>query len=180
MKREIEPFRQGELDSLCGIYAVLNALTALCPDFDGELGAVIFRKMVKVLGTTADRPLAALHVGMSQDLVQAMLDVGCREVERVLDVKIRSRPFPTFDEHPTLGALWSCLQGELSHKQVAILGVSGADEHWTVAYAVTDKVIRLVDSQNWSVLRRGRCTTKPARTRFRLDPAAIVLVRRKG
>ena len=180
MTREIEPFRQGELDSLCGLYATLNALHALCPDLDGEVAEVIFPKMVKSLARQADRPLAALCSGMSQDLVEAMLTIACREVERILGVRIRFRALAPFDEPPGLEGLWRRLQDDIGRKQVALLGISGAHEHWTVAYAITPKVMRLVDSQNWRVLMRDRCTTQPARTRFRLDPAAIILVRRKG
>ena len=179
LKRNVEPFRQGELDSLCGLYAVLNALNALCAEVDNDVGEALFGVMVQALSQAADRPLAALSCGMSQDLVVAMLDVACRELERLLDIRIRHRAFPAFDEPPKLGILWDRLQGEISRSQVAIVGISGVHEHWTVAYAVSPKVIRLADSQDWRVLMRDRCTTRPSKQRVRLDPAAIILVRRK-
>ena len=34
--RQVEPYRQGRLDGLCGVYALINALRLLCPRLDED------------------------------------------------------------------------------------------------------------------------------------------------
>ena len=34
--RRIKPYRQGRLDSLCGVYTLINALRLLCPRLDED------------------------------------------------------------------------------------------------------------------------------------------------
>ncbi len=34
--RRLRPYRQGRLDGLCGIYALINALRLLCPKLDED------------------------------------------------------------------------------------------------------------------------------------------------
>ena len=31
-KRRVEPYAQGDLDCMCAIYTIINAVRALCPD----------------------------------------------------------------------------------------------------------------------------------------------------
>jgi hypothetical protein len=175
---DIEPYQQGELDSLCGIYAIINAVHALCPEMDGELAETLFGKLVRSLSHHVERPISPLYDGLSQEALQALLAVAAREIRRELDVCLNIKPYPAAPTRPTLAAFWEELRRRLKRKHVAILGLSGAEEHWTVAYAISDKLIRLLDSENRKVLRRSRCTTYRGKTRVLLDPSAVILVKR--
>ena len=174
----IEPFRQGELDSLCGIYAIINALYALCPEMDGELAEALFRKLVGALSQHVERPIGTLYDGLGQAAVEGLLGIAATEVRRELEIRVKVVTYTPPAPRPSLGEFWKDLRSHVHRRQVAILGLSGVHEHWTVGYAVTEKLIRLLDSDEHHVLRRSRCTVSRARTRFRIDPAAVILVKR--
>jgi len=178
MTHQFAAYRQGELDSLCGVYAIINALSAVCPELDGDFAAILFRKLIGALSQNVERPMRTLYNGMSQAAVEALLALAQYELDRGLEIRVKVRPLQQLGRRPTLGDLWKRLGGELSRKQVAIVGLSGVHEHWTVAYAVTDKLMRLLDSSERHVLLRSRCTLQPARTRYRISPHAIILIRR--
>jgi hypothetical protein len=63
---------------------------------------------------------------------------------------------------------------------VAILGLAGRHHHWTVAYQVSDRQMRLQDSGKLKVLLRSRCTSAAADRRYVLSPESIILLRRSG
>lgn len=175
---EIEPYRQGQLDSLCGIYAIINALFALCPEMDEHLAQALFRKLLRSLESHTEKPVGALYDGLSQEAVEALLAVAVREIRRELDARIKIKPSPSPLTSKSVGSFWEALRTRLDRGYVAIIGLSGADEHWTVAYAISDKLIRLLDSEDRRVLRRSRCTTYRGKTRVQLDPSAVILLKR--
>jgi hypothetical protein len=177
LRLTIEPYRQGELDSLCGIYAVINAIYGLCPEMDGDLAETLFRKLIKSLGDHIERPIGPLYDGLPQSAVESLIRVGAQEIRRELEIKLKASAYKPLRK-PSLGQLWDDLRSHVHRRQVAILGLSGVEEHWTVAYAVSDKLIRLFDSNEYQVLRRSRCTTSRARKRFQIDPRAVILVKR--
>ncbi len=43
------PLRQGDLDGLCGVYAIVNAFCALCPELDDDLVQIMFAELIKKL-----------------------------------------------------------------------------------------------------------------------------------
>ena len=45
--RRLRPYRQGQLDGLCGIYALVNALRLLCPRLDEEACEAVFCALIK-------------------------------------------------------------------------------------------------------------------------------------
>ena len=46
-----QPYRQGDLDGLCGVYSAVNAVRALCPEVDHDTAGCLFETM----------PLATWH-----------------------------------------------------------------------------------------------------------------------
>jgi hypothetical protein len=78
----------------------------------------------------------------------------------------------------TLPHLWSALDHELGPACVAVVGITGATDHWCVVYRVTPKTLWLLDSSGQTRISRSRCTVRIARTRYCLDPSEILLVQR--
>ncbi len=76
--------------------------------------------------------------------------------------------------------IWSALQEALDGSSVAILGLAGRHHHWTVAYQVSDRQMRLQDSGKLKVLLRSRCTSAAAERRDVLSPENVILLRRSG
>ena len=71
------------------------------------------------------------------------------------------------------------LQEELSKGNVAIVGLSGHLAHWTVAYRITDKSVRLADSDGLKVLLRSRCSLRPTRRLYQLWPDEVIILSRR-
>jgi hypothetical protein len=72
------------------------------------------------------------------------------------------------------------LRDALDHDHVAILMIDGSDSHWTVAYKVTDKTIRLIDSIGMNYLLRSRCTFRPTQKGHQLFRDEVILLRRES
>ncbi len=171
-------YQQGDLDSLCGIYAVVNAIVALCPEADEKAAMRLFRKLVRSLSGEVKRAIGTVYDGLDVGILEYLLMVAQRETERALGIGIKVKPFPGVRKHLTLTEFWEHAQAELGPRQVAILSLSGARDHWTVACAATDKVIRLRDSSDLRVLQRSRCTLERARTRYRINPQDCIMLKR--
>jgi hypothetical protein len=78
----------------------------------------------------------------------------------------------------TLPHLWTVLDQELGPAWVAVVGITGATDHWCVVYRVTPRTLWLLDSSGQTRISRSRCTVRTARTRYCLDPSEILLVQR--
>ena len=59
-----------------------------------------------------------------------------------------------------IGKLWGLLDRRLGSDCVAILGLAGRHEHWTLATMVTPRQVRLADSDGLRVLNRHLTTTR--------------------
>lgn len=175
-----EPLRQGDLDGLCGIYAIINSIRLLCRRANARFCAKLFRFLLKALERRRRRPIAIIWQGMSSRILRALLDESFAFVRKHLGITLqRSRLPKKIRKQKSLSILWQHLGGRMKQHRVAILCVDGIYSHWTVVQAVTQKTIRLLDSSGSRFLRRDSCAIAPNRKRFQLDAGAIVLVNRK-
>ena len=180
MARVVQPFvpyRQGEFDGLCGMYAIINAISALAPELDQATARTLFRHLARHV-QSIEQPLPVVAYGMGGSSVRDLLRVAQRYVRKRLNVQIAmERPF-RLRRDSRLGQLWDTLRSELDAEQVAIFAIEGVYAHWTVAYRLTPKRIRLLDSGHRQMLLRSRCTLRPTEVRFRIVPREIMLLRR--
>lgn len=176
---EIEPYQQGDLDGLCGLYAVINALRLLHPRLDDDGARAMFRKLTKTLGKTLAHAVWPVYDGIHRVILEDLLIAAREHAQRHLGLSIEVEPLILWRKHPTLSDLWDGLREHLDGRQVAILGLEGAKDHWTVAYAATETTIRLFDSSDRHLLTRSRCTLQRTDTRVRLRPKAVLLIKRK-
>ncbi|MEH6717684.1 MAG: hypothetical protein V7704_02285 [Aurantimonas endophytica] len=179
MHLPVIPLQQGDLDGLCGVYAVINAVRVLCPEVDMSVARALFQELIEAL---YDEPVDAVEVllrGMEEDTLSALLKVTRRFLKRELDIRIGARPFKFRSERPKLDDLWSSLRREIDDGAVAIIGLTGKHGHWTVGYRMTKAAIRLVDSDDLCVLLRSRCTVNQRKAVHRLTPREIVIVSRQ-
>src|SRR3954453_3189414 len=61
--RRIRPYRQGRLDGLCGIYALINALRLLCPRLNEDACEAVFCALIKARARQTASPLAVISHG---------------------------------------------------------------------------------------------------------------------
>ena len=80
---------------------------------------------------------------------------------------------------PSLRGIWRGLCRALDGQSVAIVGLDGAERHWTVAYAATARTLRVADSSGFRVIFRSQCTVGRTSLRYRLRPSEVLVVRRE-
>ena len=61
---------------------------------------------------------------------------------------------------------------------MALIGITGATDHWCAVYRVTPKTLWLLDSAGRTQIRRSRCTVRASRTRYCLELGQILLIER--
>lgn len=156
LRHGLIPWAQGSLDSLCGLYSLVNALMLV----NGCLGTSSAAEAIKRLldALPGGRPVAQVwHQGADPSDMTRMI----REcLARRYAVKV-TRPFygkPTI----TLATYWDQVRGFLndSPHRAVVLVMDGEDySHWTVAHAATQDHLELFDSWGWKRLLRRKCTT---------------------
>jgi hypothetical protein len=165
------PHYQGALDSLCGIYSVVNAERLVNRSSEDE-SKKLFEEIVRFL--SEKKLLADILVdGMVRKHLTSILDNVV--ADRMPNRGIRWQGKLT----PGLNDFWYSIQAFLDGTpgRAVILGLDGAHEHWTVVKSITDRQINLYDSDSLERLYRAKCTTgdpkgkrvhilKPAQTYF--------------
>jgi hypothetical protein len=97
-----------------------------------------------------------------------------------LRIKLTARRLPKARRKSgSLVKIWRALTNGIKAHRVAILGIDARVSHWTVAYAMTPKTIRLFDSAGQRFLRRFRGSDATNRKRLQLDPKSIVFIDRR-
>jgi len=179
--------RQGDLDGLCGLYALVNAAVYLTAKAGKRMSRrdrlELFKRLAIRLfdhldnrrrrrkGKGAGSPaIGFLWAGTSIKELPPMLDELQAFVEEKTGVKlVRLQPLLRNHRPRTLDQFWMRLREHLQGsegKAVAIVGYNwrtdGREEgHWTCVKAMTDRQMVRVDSVGGKVLRRSRVTMRP-------------------
>jgi hypothetical protein len=149
----LPPFQQGGLDSLCGLYSIVNAERFINHSSNDD-AQVLFNTIIHFL--SRKRLLAKLLIG---GVIHRQMVLILNEVvgERIPNVWIPWRGVPT----PELNTFWKSIQSFLDGTpgRAVILGLKGYHDHWTVIETITNKSIFLYDSALIQRLPRSTCTT---------------------
>lgn len=171
-----EPFRQGRFDSLCGVYAILNAVRLVYPQLEDAAAEDLFRHLVDSL-EDHDVAWSAVRDGMGPAELRRMLTAAREFSENVLELPIGFASCRRLSDK-TLASLWQCLAATLDGRKAAIVGLAGRERHWTVATHVTPRTIWLADSTGIGILPRSRCSVGTSLGRYQLSAAEILIVGR--
>ena len=177
MPRHTRAFRQGDLDGLCGVYAVVNALRYLFQLKEDHCRA-LFAALIKALHRRCRRPHHPILWGTSFSTLKRLIEAA--QTCKVLDgaQTFQARPLRLSRDQRNLPQLWSDLSQELTPTCVAIVGLGGVADHWCVVYRVTPKTLWLLDSSGQTRIFRSRCTVQSSRTLYRLEAGEILLIKR--
>ena len=175
-----KPYRQGDLDGLCGVYSTVNAVRFLCPEIDGDTASCIFEALMNSLPKVEANPVSTVTWGVGRRQLAHLIKRAIAHVDDELDIRLTATRLPDrLRQTRNLDALWVWLGRRVSPKCVAVLGLGGRHSHWTVAVAVTPSQIRLFDSSTMGVLRRRHCTVGKAVKRTAISPVHVFLIARK-
>ena len=148
------PFQQGGLDSLCGLYSIINAERIINHSSDEETQQ-LFDDLVHFL--TRRKLLSKLLIGgIIHTEMLTILDKVVGK-QRISNVQIPWRGV----QNPDLTKFWKSMQNFLdgTSNRAIILGLQGYHDHWTVIEKITSRSIMLYDSALIKRLPRSSCTT---------------------
>lgn len=175
-------YRQGSLDSLCGVYAVINSVKAVAHTRGFSLRRsecrALFRRLCGVLadgGLLAD----ALTDGTTVRTFQAMTRDAHEWLLEARGLQLQCRR--AFGKSPeSLDQFWRKLSDHAQDQGPGsvLIRLSGRMEHWSCIRSINDRAIVLVDSDGARILRRKLCTiAEPDRRRIhQLLPTQALLV----
>jgi hypothetical protein len=178
-RRSVRPLRQGELDGLCGVYAVINALRLLCPEMDQADGAALFRILIRALARRRIRLTDAVALGLEIRTLRALANTACDYINGEFEIRLRARRPHRPKCAYRLNRFWRWLQAELDKGNVVVVGLSGRLAHWTVVYRITDRSAALADSDGLKRLLRSRCTLRASRRLYQLRPEDVIILSRR-
>ena len=72
-KRRVKPYAQGDLDSMCGIYAIINAFRSLCREITWEISTHLFQHLVSCLNRHVKQALFPIIFGTGRSLMRKLL-----------------------------------------------------------------------------------------------------------
>lgn len=149
----LPPFQQGGLDSLCGLYSIVNAERFINRSSNEE-AQDLFDTMIHYLSRKRLLPKLLMDGIIHTHMLDIMDDVLAR---KVVNKEVPWRGMPT----PDLDGFWKSMQGFLDGKpgRAIILGLKGFHDHWTVIETITSRSILLYDSARIKRLPRTTCTT---------------------
>ena len=150
----LPPFQQGGLDSLCGLYSIINAERFINHSSDEETQQ-LFDDLIHYLSRRG--LLTKFLIG---GIIHTEMLVILNKVigkKRISCVEIPWRGM----NNPDLTAFWRSIQNFLDGTpgRSIILGLQGYHDHWTVIESITNRSILLYDSALIKRLPRYSCTT---------------------
>jgi len=150
----LPPFQQGGLDSLCGLYSIINAERFINHSSDDETQQ-LFNDLIYYLSRRG--LLSKFLIG---GIIHTEMLVILKKVvgeKRISNVEIPWRGVP----NPDLTTFWRSMQHFLDGVpgRAIILGLQGYHDHWTVIENITNRSIMLYDSALIKRLPRYSCTT---------------------
>jgi len=147
---------QGELDGLCGVYSILNALKLLQRTSYRESRELFFEIL------RAMEPRKKISWLIQEGMTDRDMGYVYREI---IQKRYPVRAFKPFHKQSDigLGAYWNQVQEFLGsgNGRVVNLVAEGFDwGHWTVVWKATPKTLYLLDSDVMRRLDRRKCTTQ--------------------
>ena len=177
--KAVRPYLQGQLDGLCGVYSIVNAVRVLCPELSNDVFECLFDHLMQSLPKVGANASTAVAGGIGQRVFAALLKEALAEVAAEYDISLTCRRLPKKLRRSTkLGGLFRKLECTLSPTRVALLGLNGRHCHWSCAMKASLHSIKLFDSSRMSVLRRSDCKIGQAASRTGISMSHVFLVER--
>jgi hypothetical protein len=149
---------QGALDGLCGIYSVINAIGLIEKRrMNDEDRKDLFVYLVDLLDD--GRGIGSIiHHGILFRRLGELVDVASR-LRSAKTKELVQRQTAMKQNPDDMEEFWTILTNhvDVAKRQVAILGVSGKHNHWTVVKTVKPRRLELHDSGGLTHFDRSRC-----------------------
>lgn len=149
----MEPFYQGALDSLCGIYSIVNAVRKINKKIDSQ---ELFENIIKYLNENNDLCNIIIKEGISRQIISGIfMNVVGENI--TVNSPFWKKPDTKLDE------FWTEMIFFLDEydRHAVLIGLGGKIwDHWSVVDSISSNQIRFFDSDRLKRLNRNRCTTQ--------------------
>jgi hypothetical protein len=159
---DIAPYRQGQLDGLCGLYAIINAIRLATHDLTGEFGHDVWRELLlALLGEAEDvvgTATAVVH-GIGAKPLYELAKAAERHLaseHRVAVTVSRSRG----PKHSFNGLIAHLAELTKQPASAVVMELSGDVRHWTVLRRVGKHSLELFDSSGMERVKLASCRLK--------------------
>ncbi|MES0129319.1 hypothetical protein [Mesorhizobium sp. M0029] len=163
------PFRQGELDGLCGIYAVINAIRLALGARANLLRRPVWQDLFVALLESVDLSVGAAHAasnGIDTQPIRYLLKAAILHLATEHDLTIRAKPMLCRDERPCFEELLRRIGDWVRQPgQAVLLSVFGSLNHWTVVRRVSHRSLILFDSSGYTRISLDACSMAYERPR---------------
>jgi len=168
----MKPYQQGDLDSFCGLYSIINATQLV-------VGS-------KITSAECERLLSKsiALIEQKRKISEVIIaGLGTRQILKIMEkvcfkkyAILRQKPFSSASVVP-LNKYWKTVQEFLNSSKCRAVIISFETKevsHWSVVSKITHKQIVLFDSSERSRIFRKDCSTKKYTKRkpVYLDPSA--------
>ena len=179
------PYRQGDLDGLCGIYAVINAIKlviAPSPSITDEHWYHLFSELL----AAADDAIGAVNAtagGIEARPLRKLLNCAVRHMEDEHDIEVTIKPLLAHKTRPHIEDVCALIKEATAiPRSAVIISFGGPLDHWTVVTRVTATTFELFDSVGLSRvhssnLRMSYEASAPGRRQHIVSRNAIFVVR---
>lgn len=161
--RLLEPVLQGELDGLCGVWSIINAIRLVAAP-----QVVLSRQQTRTLFAAA-----ASFLDENDALVQAVTRTVKKELWPRLarhlvehGTSVAGVPLileqPLARQHKARRAALAAIELMILEAEVPVVRVTGELSHYTVICGYSPASLRLFDSYELHHLRKSACAVKPA------------------
>ncbi len=159
------PYAQGELDGLCGVYAIINAVEASVTGWKKTDADGLFQHLVARLSKRS-RLDTAMAKGLEVRELCRLIDYAAAYLVEEYGIQLKRRM--AFATRAPLSSYWQRMQDYLQDPgHTVIIGLWGRHEHWSCVHRISARTLHLLDS-GWDPIRRiyrAHCTTGQTRGR---------------
>ena len=148
----MEPLQQGQLDCLCGIYAVINAVNVVHGPLRKSANRALFATCLQYLASR--RCLIARMTGDGTDGVELnqLLKIAQQQYPLHCSTPFRQRRNVDFEQY------WqACFEFLRKPKCIILLNLKGYHQHWTLIERMTETTLYLHDSSGLKYLNKRNC-----------------------
>lgn len=171
----MKPWRQGDLDKLCGAYAVINAIrnaapgTGLTIPESQDLLAAVITALDQRHGTAH-----ALGNGITIPMLKEAQRAAALWLADNCQLALRTR-WPFAKSRRGISTVLAHIETHLAEPNTSVIvALSGAEDHWTVIQRVDQRSLKLFDSGTHHFLWRRSIGGKTAEhKRYQIWPSSV-------
>lgn len=171
------PLKQGNLDGLCGVYAVINAINSLLPDTKDCSMNELFAICINKLDNRTNLAKTILH-GMSIHMIKEMLNDCKKFINEYTNYQLEYE-FLT-NNRRRINAVINDIKNDLNYSNTAVLvGVAGPGfRHWTTITKNFDDKIKFHDSDGLGKISISELTSgkRTASKEYNIQPDEIISI----